>query len=367
MITDRRLFAWISWLAVSACATPPPLHEPGPVVTLLGVSVPERPEGFAAFWARRTEDAGRGVTFVYTPPFDAEPGVTMRVYPLPDSADATYVRDQLQAELEERVRSQSAGPQLRVEPARAITVIGSDGASYEGWASSTGTPGSRQLSHTFVFEKLRHVVHYRFQDDGLDPVVTEAGAREFIGATIGGLTIRPSPRVESAPTRSAPRPAAGPVIRTPPLPAPHEGAPDDVREAVARWAFENAETDLAPPSAYCMEVSRADGAAGGDPDAAFLRRFDDLDVPVRPISQCYVLAAGPPVSALTRHSVVDPTTGRFALYFRLFLVEFTSPSSANLGVTYMQGGTWGGGWQCTVVAAGPGGWRVGECRRTVDR
>lgn len=354
-------------LAACGCATASPSTEPSlSFVTLMGVSAPERIPGYVAFEAHRMEDAEWGVTFMYTPPLDAEPGIRLRVHPIPDSASATYLRDTFANELEQRARPRRTGPQTRVEPAQAVTVLGHDGVSYDGWRSTAGTPGSRSLSHLYFFEKQGHLVRYSFMDDGLAPVVTQASALAFIESTIGELVIRRPPLEGFTVTPRAPRPAPNPVTRPAPLPPPYDGARDDVREAVARWAFQNADTDLDPPAAYCVASYEEGGAIDADPDAEFLGRFDDLDVPLRPVSECHLLAGGPPQDTLRRHSVVDPASDQFGLYFRLLRVTWTNSTSAEAGVVYQQGLTWGGGWQCRVESTEPDAWQVRECQRTVD-
>lgn len=116
-------------LAACGCATASPSTEPSlSFVTLMGVSAPERIPGYVAFEAHRMEDAEWGVTFMYTPPLDAEPGIRLRVHPIPDSASATYLRDTFANELEQRARPRRTGPQTRSsrrKPSRFWATTGS--------------------------------------------------------------------------------------------------------------------------------------------------------------------------------------------------------------------------------------------------
>lgn len=360
-----RLIAWGAPLALAACATASPPTESH--VTLLGVTAPERTAGYVAFLIRRSEDPAKGVTFMYTPPLDTEPGISVDVYPFPASASATYLRDQLEAGLESWRRPRRVGEQAEIDPVEQLTVVGSDGVRYEGWRSRVRIPGSRMVSYLYFLEKESHVVQYRFQDDNLDPTLTEAGARDFVAGFIGELRFRALP----ADLRTLPEDTRRVAVR-PPGPSPvgpdsllsreELERVDDVREAALRWAFANNGSDLHPPAVHCVAVGRVDASA------ALLSRFADSDVPVRPGSYCERL----PLDATnlrdtSRHSIVDPASGEFGLWFQVGRIAWTGDSSAEVDVQYGQGGTWGTGWRCNADQAGDGTWRISGCRKTVDR
>lgn len=132
----------------------------------------------------------------------------------------------------------------------------------------------------------------------------------------------------------------------------------DVQEAVLRWAFVNAETNLNPPVAYCLAVSPYAGSMGGeseDPDPALLARFAGDTVPVRPLAACQVHGGG----------VVDEATGGPGLLFVIgpVIEEAGQPVGAEVG--YMQSGEVGAGWHCSVRRSTTG-WSVTRCKRMVD-
>lgn len=133
----------------------------------------------------------------------------------------------------------------------------------------------------------------------------------------------------------------------------------DVQEAVLRWAFANAETDLNPPAVHCLAVSPYAGSLGGesdDPDSALLARFAADTVPVRPVSACQIHGGS--------HGVIDQATGGFGLLFVIgpVIEEAGQPVGAEVG--YIQGGDSGGGWQCNVQRSTTG-WSVTRCKRIV--
>lgn len=354
-------------VGVTACATQAPPAQSH--VTLLGVSAPERTAGFVAFLLRRSEDPALGTTFMYTPPLDSEPGVSVDVYPVPDSASESHLRDELEKVLASWRRPRPAGPPSEIDPPERLTIVGSDGVGYDGWRSGSRVPGSRSRTVYFFLEKEGHVVRYRFSDDNLDPTLTEARAREFVADFIGALRFRALPEdLRTLPEdtrRVAVRPPEAPPVAPDSLLSQEElERVYDVREAALRWAFENNGSDLEPPAVYCVVV----GGPDTDPAESFLARFDDSEVPVRPNSQCGQVEPETLEErrAATRHSIVDPESGRFGLYFHLGRVAWTGERSAEVDVLYLQGGLWGTGWRCAAELSDAGGWSIAECQRTVD-
>jgi hypothetical protein len=340
------------------------------VVTMLGVSAPERVGGFVAFMTRRLEDPARGVTFMYTPPLDEGPTVSVEVRPIPAAAGASFVREQIDDALLGWARRGGPGEPHEIAPIESMTITGSDGVRYEGWRSRMRVPGSRVLNYHFDFRKERHLVELRFQDDNLDPVLTDPEAQGFISEMLGGLSFRELPddlrRLPERPAEpAAARPPAPPPVGPDELLSPSELVRvDDLREAALRWAFANNGSDLHPPAAHCVGGTRG---RGSDPSTAFLGRFREDAVPVRPASACETLSRDDNPREYGRHNIVDRETGGFALYFDTGRVAWTGERSAEVGVQYAQGGLWGTGWRCTAEQEAGGAWWISSCQKTVDR
>ena len=139
---------------------------------------------------------------------------------------------------------------------------------------------------------------------------------------------------------------------------------EEVLEVTARWAFENAGTDLEPPAALCLAIS-TEGNLQADPTDSFLDRFVDSKVRVVPLSECEILTVDPDnFDERTRHQIVDRDSGGFALIFHVGPVEWESSASAKVDVSYLQGGLWGMGWECEVERSETNGWRVAACQVT---
>ena len=120
-----------------------------------------------------------------------------------------------------------------------------------------------------------------------------------------------------------------------------ESLEHDVQEAVLRWAFENAETDLDPPAVHCVTMFRGMMDEVNDPEPQLLARFSDDPVPVKPQSACqYVQDA--------HHMVIDKATGEFGLLFIVHPIEQLDDDHARAWIEYLQGGTWGVEWRCNV-------------------
>lgn len=139
----------------------------------------------------------------------------------------------------------------------------------------------------------------------------------------------------------------------------NEAGRADLQELVVRWAFGAAETDLDPPAAYCLAMSpETPVEEGEDPDPAFLDRFSDLPVPVRPMSACRF-------EGDTRHNVVDNASGEYGLHFHVGPVVMNGSHRANIEVGYLQGSLWGRGWSCSLEEV-VGLWEVHGCERVYD-
>lgn len=134
----------------------------------------------------------------------------------------------------------------------------------------------------------------------------------------------------------------------------------DVQEAVLRWAFANAGTDLDPPAAHCLAVSPYAGSLGGesdDPDSALLARFAADTVPARPLSACQIHGGS--------HGVIDEATGGFGLLFVIGPVIEEARQRVGAEVGYIQGGDVGRGWRCRVKRS-TAGWLVTDCEVIVE-
>ena len=140
---------------------------------------------------------------------------------------------------------------------------------------------------------------------------------------------------------------------------------EEVLEVTTRWAFENAETDLEPPAAYCLAIP-TEGDPQADPTESFLHRFVDSEVRVVPLSGCEILGVDPEnFDERARHAIVNRDSGGFALLFRVGPVEWESPASAKVDVSYLQGGLWGTGWKCEVEWSEADGWQAVACQVTI--
>lgn len=147
----------------------------------------------------------------------------------------------------------------------------------------------------------------------------------------------------------------------------------DVQEAVLRWAFANADTELQPPAVHCVAHVHG-GPDLADPSDALLARFAADGVPVRAVSSCdgpWTGAAGRtahPGVDLDRHFVFHPQTGQPGLLFVLHgPVELDATrNSARVTISYVQGGLWGAIWSCTAQRATGAEWRVPECAKVGD-
>lgn len=134
---------------------------------------------------------------------------------------------------------------------------------------------------------------------------------------------------------------------------------EDIQEAVLRWAFLNAETDLTPPAAYCLVYDPDAGELAGthprDPSPTLLERCRGDPVPVRPFSACRFTGG--------RHVVFDSISGGHGLLFEIGPVQHVE-GRADVGVGYIQGGEWGRGWKCSVLQSPRPA--VVSCERWVD-
>lgn len=134
---------------------------------------------------------------------------------------------------------------------------------------------------------------------------------------------------------------------------------EDIQEAVLRWAFRNADTELTPPAAYCLVYAQDAGHLApsdpGDPPGTLLHRFRGDSIPVRPYSACRFTSG--------HYVVVDSLSGGPSLLFEYGPVEYTEGGAA-IGVGYIQGSEWGRGWRCTVNKRS--GSREVHCDRRVD-
>lgn len=137
----------------------------------------------------------------------------------------------------------------------------------------------------------------------------------------------------------------------------------DLLEAVAWWAFNNADTDLRPPAVYCVAMVVGPGEGYEDPDGNFLARFSASAVPVRAESEC---DREPDRKRATRHMFIDPATGGYGLGFILGFVDHLPSGEVTASVTIVQGGLWGGGYLCTFREVAPGNWGPHSCRRVMD-
>jgi hypothetical protein len=133
---------------------------------------------------------------------------------------------------------------------------------------------------------------------------------------------------------------------------------EDLQELVLRWAFEAADTNLDPPAAHCLVFSAQVLSEGEDPESAFLDRFRDDPVPVRPSSACRF-------EGDTGNHVVDDATSQYALLFTVGPVDWDERARPTVEVGYLQGSLWGRGWECSLVSD-DGAWTVEHCRRVVD-
>ena len=138
-------------------------------------------------------------------------------------------------------------------------------------------------------------------------------------------------------------------------------------EAAARWAFQNVETELDPPAAYCLAVpelgeEEQPREPTADPSASLLGRLADVGVAVRPVSACDVLrATGDNFRAVARHSIVDRESGEFALLIAVGPLRWTGEVAAEIHVLGLQGGLWGTDWLCNVAWGQSEGWQVLGC------
>ena len=144
-----------------------------------------------------------------------------------------------------------------------------------------------------------------------------------------------------------------------------EEADWDVQEAALLWAFENAETTLSPPAAYCVGVN--DGLVIGDPSPAFIERFAGSEVPVRAASECELKG----VEAISFDPTADPivadrASGRPAILFDFGAVIRPGESSAEMLVHYLQSLTLGSGWRCELRTNDDGIWQVSSCEVDVQ-
>ncbi len=130
---------------------------------------------------------------------------------------------------------------------------------------------------------------------------------------------------------------------------------EDAQEAALRWAFAHAQTDLEDPAVFCIALSPGPLADGVDPDAQFLARFRDHSVPVSPVSHCRFTGHG-------RRNVLERSSGLHGLLFTISPVEWVTPMHARIGVGFLQGGTWGRGWECDVHRSNAGIWQVHACK-----
>lgn len=141
-------------------------------------------------------------------------------------------------------------------------------------------------------------------------------------------------------------------------PGVHETEKPDLQELVARWAFNAAETDLDPPAVYCLAMSPLILEEGDDPEEAFLDRFSDLTVPVRPVSACRFEGG-------TRHNVMDDASGEYRLLFTIGPVVMEGSDRATVEVGYLQGALWeGDGVASSNKPRENGG--VQDCQRVID-
>ena len=124
--------------------------------------------------------------------------------------------------------------------------------------------------------------------------------------------------------------------------------PDDVREAVFRWQFENNKAGV-PPGAgfYCLSLN------GRDPTNVFMRRFKGYRIPLKKISECNTSGGG----------VSDAKTGKYGGV--VFKVEDGMMSSDEALFTggYFFDGIGASGNQYTVKKIN-GKWKVVEDRVT---
>lgn len=121
-----------------------------------------------------------------------------------------------------------------------------------------------------------------------------------------------------------------------------------------RWAFQNAETDLNPPAAYCISATEDLHDEPRDPPRALLRHVSASEVPVRPFSECRMTGSA-------RYSIVDAQSARPALFFAIGSVQWQDPSQAWVRVGFFQGGTWGRSWRCQVQSTSSGKWVIESC------
>jgi hypothetical protein len=147
-----------------------------------------------------------------------------------------------------------------------------------------------------------------------------------------------------------------------------EDEEEEVQAAALAWVIARADTDLDPPAAYCIALDDDYSSGRRDPSATLLARLHTAVAPARPISECRF--GGPLGDGSryddSRHVVIDRTTQRFALYFGVSVVRWDAGGVAEVDVHYLQGGLWGGGYECRAEREGRGPWRVTTCLRTYD-
>ncbi|MGH7328654.1 MAG: hypothetical protein ACREJX_09925 [Polyangiaceae bacterium] len=100
---------------------------------------------------------------------------------------------------------------------------------------------------------------------------------------------------------------------------------DDVREAVFRHMFgQNASGIQQGSGVYCLEVENQ-----RDPTAGFLSRMHDVRTPVKAVSKC---------SASADKGVIDKSTGKHGLIFRIESVAFKDGHHATVNGGYYEAG-----------------------------
>jgi hypothetical protein len=103
----------------------------------------------------------------------------------------------------------------------------------------------------------------------------------------------------------------------------------EIAEATFRYQFaHNASAQQASANVYCVMYGVSWLAQPEDPPPQVLSRLADVTPPVTPVSQC---------SASMEKGVVDKTTGRSGLIFRLESVRCSGESSCEVNGGYYEG------------------------------